>query len=165
MAKTATKTTSKRTAKSLKKPAGTGNEKCAAENSTTAGEEAVTMDRRRGSRREEECEDKSDAPKLERRQKVNRRRQIDPTTCERDYTDQEVEFMNALDDYKRKSGRMFPTCSEVLEVIHSLGYVKLSASQLVAGATTNAAVASAKPMPEDLQASIEQSLATIETLF
>ena len=36
--------------------------------------------------------------------------------------------MNALDDYKRKSGRMFPTCSEVLEVIYSLGYVKLSPS-------------------------------------
>src|SRR5882762_7780618 len=60
---------------------------------------------------------------IQRREKVNRRRQIDPTTCERDYTDTEVEFMNALDDYKRKSGRMFPTCSEVLEVINSLGYV------------------------------------------
>jgi hypothetical protein len=57
---------------------------------------------------------------------VNRRRQIDPTTCERDYTDDEVEFMNALDEYKRKSGRMFPTCSEVLEVVRDLGYVKLA---------------------------------------
>ena len=70
--------------------------------------------------------------KLERRQKVNRRRQIDPTTCERDYTDDEVEFMNALDDYKRTSGRMFPTCSEVLEVVRSLGYVRLSPSELAA---------------------------------
>jgi hypothetical protein len=34
--------------------------------------------------------------------------------------------MNAMDEYKRKSGRMFPTCSEVLEVIRNLGYVKLS---------------------------------------
>jgi hypothetical protein len=32
--------------------------------------------------------------------------------------------MNAMDDYKRKSGRMFPTWSEVLEVVRSLGYVK-----------------------------------------
>ncbi|HUY90745.1 MAG TPA: hypothetical protein VMV10_18570 [Pirellulales bacterium] len=62
--------------------------------------------------------------KLERREKVSRRRQIDPTTCERDYTADEVEFMNALDDYKRTSGRMFPTCSEVLEVIRNLGYAK-----------------------------------------
>jgi hypothetical protein len=60
----------------------------------------------------------------ERRQKVNRRRQIDPTTCERDYTDAEIEFMHALDQYKRASGRMFPTCSEVLEVLIGLGYQK-----------------------------------------
>ena len=59
-----------------------------------------------------------------RRDKVSRRRQIDPTTCERDYSDDEVEFMNALNDYKRTSGRMFPTCSEILEVIRKLGYEK-----------------------------------------
>jgi hypothetical protein len=64
----------------------------------------------------------------ERRQKVNRRRQIDPTTCERDYTDAEVEFMHALDQYKRTSGRMFPTCSEILEVIRGQGYEKTAAS-------------------------------------
>lgn len=56
--------------------------------------------------------------------KVTRRRQIDPTTCERDYTYEEVEFMNALNAYKRNSGRMFPTCSEILEVLISLGYSK-----------------------------------------
>ena len=61
---------------------------------------------------------------IQRRVKVNRRRQIDPTTCERDYTPEEIEFMSAMDDYKRSSGRMFPTCSEVLEVIKSLGYEK-----------------------------------------
>jgi hypothetical protein len=60
----------------------------------------------------------------ERRVKVTRRRQIDPTTCERDYTPDEIEFMGAIDEYKRRSGRMFPTCSEVLEVIKSLGYEK-----------------------------------------
>jgi hypothetical protein len=60
----------------------------------------------------------------ERRIKVNRRRQIDPTTCERDYSNEEIEFMSAMDAYKRRSGRMFPTCSEVLEVIKSLGYEK-----------------------------------------
>lgn len=58
------------------------------------------------------------------RRKVERRRMIDPTTCERDYSGDEVEFMKAMDDYKRKSGRMFPTWSEVLEVVRSLGYTK-----------------------------------------
>jgi hypothetical protein len=32
--------------------------------------------------------------------------------------------MQALDRYKRTSGRMFPTCSEILEVVRSLGYAK-----------------------------------------
>jgi len=61
-------------------------------------------------------------PTGERREKVDRRRRIDPTTCERDYSDQEVQFMNAMNDYKRRSGRQFPTRSEVLEVLRSLGY-------------------------------------------
>ena len=56
--------------------------------------------------------------------KQPRRRHIDPTTCERDYTIQEREFMIALNEYKRASGRMFPTCSEILEVIRNLGYIQ-----------------------------------------
>jgi len=31
-----------------------------------------------------------------------------------------------LDAYKRTSGRMFPTCSEILEVVRGLGYQKSS---------------------------------------
>ena len=60
------------------------------------------------------------------RRTVERRRQIDPTTCERDYQPDEVEFMKAMDDYKRRSGSMFPTWSEVLEVIRDLGYRKVA---------------------------------------
>jgi len=63
----------------------------------------------------------------ERRTKVERRRQIDPTTCERDYTPDQVDFMKAMDLYKRRSGRQFPTWSEVLEVIENLGYRKVAA--------------------------------------
>ena len=65
------------------------------------------------------------------RRKVQRRRQIDPTTCERDYTEDEIEFMQALDDYKRANGRMFPTCSEILEVIRGLGYDKVASIEIV----------------------------------
>jgi len=60
------------------------------------------------------------------RRRLDRRRQIDPTTCERDYSDNEIEFMKSMDDYKRKSGRPFPTWSEVLEVLMSLGYRKVA---------------------------------------
>jgi hypothetical protein len=63
---------------------------------------------------------------VERREKVERRRQIDPTTCERDYDEAQVEFMGAMDKYKRRSGRQFPTWSEVLEVLDSLGYRKVA---------------------------------------
>jgi hypothetical protein len=58
------------------------------------------------------------------RQLSGRRRFVDPTTCERDYSKAEVEFMKAMQEYKQKSGRMFPTWSEVLEVLKSLGYEK-----------------------------------------
>jgi hypothetical protein len=64
------------------------------------------------------------APDGIERRKKSRRRQIDPTTCERDYSNEEIEFMHALDHYKRVNGRMFPTCSEILEVIRGLGYSK-----------------------------------------
>ena len=105
----------------------------------------ATIDRRRKDRRAESPrhpgEAKSAPQVVERRVKVNRRRQIDPTTCERDYSDDEVEFMNALDEYKRKSGRMFPTCSEVLEVIRNLGYIKAGSHA--------APCSSAEPMPAE----------------
>ena len=65
------------------------------------------------------------------RRRQERRRQIDPTTCERDYSDGEIEFMRAMDDYKRKSGRPFPTWSEVLEVVMSLGYRKVADPSLL----------------------------------
>jgi hypothetical protein len=60
------------------------------------------------------------------RQSSERRRLIDPTTCERDYTDEEADFMKAMDRYKRENRRPFPTWSEVLEVMRSLGYRKVA---------------------------------------
>ncbi len=58
------------------------------------------------------------------RQASGRRRFVDPSTCERDYSIAEVEFMRAMQEYKARSGRMFPTWSEVLEVLKDLGYQK-----------------------------------------
>lgn len=91
-------------------------------------------------RRQAEDRRKQDIPvandrRTNQRRKVQRRRQIDPTTCERDYTEAEIEFMHALDAYKRANGRMFPTCSEILEVIRDLGYVRVEHDELVATET------------------------------
>jgi len=60
------------------------------------------------------------------RRNGDRRRQVDPTTCEREYNPEELEFMHAVDDYKRRSNRPFPTWSEVLEVVRALGYRKVA---------------------------------------
>jgi hypothetical protein len=57
---------------------------------------------------------------------------VDPTSCQADRAAAEEEFMRAMHEYKQRSGRMFPTWSEVLEVLQGLGYEKnssLSAAQ------------------------------------
>jgi hypothetical protein len=77
------------------------------------------------------------------RQVSGRRRFVDPTTCEREYTVAEIEFMQAMQDYKVRSGRMFPTWSEVLEVLQALGYEK----QAPAGAVPEAPGASSPKRP------------------
>jgi hypothetical protein len=148
--RTSNKSLKKSTSRRSKSRAPSANENGGA---TAVTDDEVSIDRRRDERREDGLETSAEATSAaapERRQKVNRRRQIDPTTCERDYSEQEVEFMNSLDDYKRKSGRMFPTCSEVLEVLRGLGYVKLSPNELGV-LTADIASTSAKPMPSDWQ--------------
>jgi len=74
----------------------------------------VALDRRKGDRRE-------------------RRRQVDPTTCERDYNDEEIIFMKAIDQYKRDNRRPFPTWSEVLEIVRALGYRKVETPTALPG--------------------------------
>ncbi|MBM3996924.1 MAG: hypothetical protein FJ303_22655 [Planctomycetes bacterium] len=68
-----------------------------------------------------------------RAEKGERRRQIDPTTCERDYSDEEIAFMRAMDQYKRDNRRPFPTWSEVLEVLRALGYRKVAEETAMPG--------------------------------
>ena len=69
----------------------------------------------------------------DRRDLPERRRQIDPTTCERDYNNDEIEFMKAMDQYKRDNRRPFPTWSEVLEVLRAMGYRKTADASMMPG--------------------------------
>jgi hypothetical protein len=71
--------------------------------------------------------DRRRANAAEKRRTSERRRLIDPTTCERDYNEDETHFMKAMERYKRENRRPFPTWSEVLEVLISLGYRKVEA--------------------------------------
>src|SRR6516225_6307360 len=80
----------------------------------------------------------------DRRQQGERRRQVDPTTCERDYTEEEIAFMKAMDQYKRDNRRPFPTWSEVLEVLYSLGYRKVAAPTALPGLSPEAEKVSPK---------------------
>jgi hypothetical protein len=129
-----------------KKPADKRPAKIETEATVTVDRRASRMDRRAVSdRRVRQIPVAVERRVCQRRAKVSRRRQIDPTTCERDYTAEEIEFMSAMDEYKRRSGRMFPTCSEVLEVVRSLGYEKRTQA------------GSCVPPPVDL------SMGTIET--
>ena len=61
-------------------------------------------------------------PKPERRERKERRRRIDPTTFEKQYTVDEIEFMTAMQRFKVQSGKAFPSYGEVLAVVYALGY-------------------------------------------
>ncbi len=94
-------------------------------------EDTLFYDRRSGLERRE-----SDARAIEalapkparafpqRRAKKERRRRVDPTTFEKQYSDDEMEFMNAMQQYKNRTGKPFPSYGDVLRVASGLGYRK-----------------------------------------
>ncbi|HWG44074.1 MAG TPA: hypothetical protein VN688_14955 [Gemmataceae bacterium] len=108
----------------------------------------VVTDRRNGDRRQQGGDRRKRAIPVaverragaERRERGERRRQVDPTTCEKDYNDDEIIFMKAMDQYKRANRRPFPTWSEVLEVLRSLGYRRTEAATELPGLPSVAAV-------------------------
>ena len=48
-------------------------------------------------------------------------------------SDEQFEFLMAIDEYKRKNTRPFPTWTEVLDVIKALGYRKVAEPQSLEG--------------------------------
>ena len=62
---------------------------------------------------------------LERRRGPGRRRSDDRKAAEEgEMTDEQFDFVMAVDRYKRVNSRPFPTWTEVLDVLHALGYRK-----------------------------------------
>jgi len=65
---------------------------------------------------------------LERRRGPGRRRSDDRKSAEEgEMTAEQFEFIMAIETYKKVNKRMFPTWTEVLEVIRQLGYRKVVA--------------------------------------
>jgi len=68
---------------------------------------------------------------LERRRGPGRRRSDDRRSAEEgEMSDEQFEFIMAIDTYKRINGRPFPSWTEVLEVVKQLGYRKVAASTI-----------------------------------
>jgi hypothetical protein len=63
-----------------------------------------------------------------------RRQFVDPTARDAEYAGAVAEFQQAMEKYKQRSGRMFPTWSEVLEVLQGLGYEKVAREPVAQGA-------------------------------
>jgi hypothetical protein len=81
------------------------------ESGYTGSERRIATDRRTG---------------LERRRGPGRRRSDDRRAAEEgEMTGEQFEFIMAIETYKKVNKRMYPTWTEVLEVIRQLGYRKV----------------------------------------
>jgi len=64
---------------------------------------------------------------LDRRRGPGRRRTDERKSAEEGHmTDEQFEFIMAVDRYKRQNKRPFPTWTEVLEIIKAMGYRKVA---------------------------------------
>lgn len=80
-------------------------------------------DRRQEDRRVE-CDRRNG---LDRRRGPGRRRSDDRRAAEEgEMTDEQFAFVMAIEEYKQVNGRPFPTWTEILDVIHALGYRKVA---------------------------------------
>ncbi len=69
---------------------------------------------------------------LDRRRGPGRRVGEDRKAAEEgQMSDEQMEFLQAIDQYKRKNARPFPSWTEVLEVIKALGYRKVAEPQQI----------------------------------
>jgi hypothetical protein len=86
-------------------------------------------ERRTGPDRREAWDGRADPapaafPAPARRSKPERRRRVDPTTFDKQYAVEELEFMNAMQRFKVQACKPFPTYGEVLTVALEMGYRK-----------------------------------------
>ncbi len=95
---------------------------------TAAVEEPVEQENRAHTPRGEDRRDVVDRRLgLDRRRGPGRRRSSDRRSAEEgEMTDEQFSFLMAIDQYKRVNNRPFPSWTEVLDIIHALGYRKVA---------------------------------------
>jgi len=82
------------------------------------------MDRRD---RVRECESDERRAELNRRRGPGRRRSDARRSAEEgEMSDEQFSFLMAINEYKHLNKRPFPTWTEVLDIIHALGYRKVA---------------------------------------
>jgi hypothetical protein len=83
------------------------------------------VERRSGGDRRENVVDRRLG--LDRRRGPGRRRSDDRKAAEEgQMSDEQFEFLMAIEEYKRANARPFPTWTEVLEVVKAMGYRKVA---------------------------------------
>ncbi len=89
------------------------------------GPAVVPIDRREGEDRRQNVVDRRLG--LDRRRGPGKRLSYERKAAEEgQMSDEQFDFLMAIDEYKRKNQRPFPTWTEVLEVIKALGYRKVA---------------------------------------
>ena len=87
-------------------------------------DERLGMDRRNRTR---DCESDERRAELNRRRGPGRRRSDPRRSAEEgEMNDEQFSFLMAINEYKSINKRPFPTWTEVLDIIHALGYRKIA---------------------------------------
>jgi hypothetical protein len=88
-------------------------------------DEQYLINRRSGRKRRQSVVERR--LELNRRRGPGRRRSDERKAAEEGHmSDEQFEFLMAIDEYKRENTRPFPTWTEILEVIKALGYRKIA---------------------------------------
>lgn len=94
------------------------------------------VDRRSGKDRRQSVVDRRLG--LDRQRGPGRRRSDERKSAEEgQMSDEQFEFIMAIDEYKRANARPFPTWTEVLEIIKALGYRRVAEPQPLASHRAN----------------------------
>ncbi len=97
------------------------------EDAKDTGNSGKQQERRSGDRRKGDRRGVVDRRSgLDRRRGPGRRRSDDRRSAEEgEMNEDQFEFLQAMEEYKKVNDRPFPTWTEVLDVIHALGYRKV----------------------------------------